>query len=294
MALSARQRGGHWLGAAVMGLLSSLAIGPCVTAPMAGALIYIGQTGDAWLGGGALFCLGLGMGVPLLAIGTTAGKWLPKSGNWMKITQYLFGFGLLAVAVWLLGRVFPTEINRWLWLSLLILPLIYLARRGFWQAMAACAVMYSLLTTLNWVTDQQREYLQSLCVAALACEKPPALPFQKIASIAELNQALEAAQSHKQWLILDVYADWCVACQEMELYTFTDDRVKAMLAKTRLLQADVTSNDAEQHALMKKFELIGPPAVLFFAPDRQEQTAQRVIGFVDSERFLAQLGRVLH
>lgn len=294
MALSARQRGGHWLGAAAMGLLSSLAIGPCVTAPLAGALIYIGQTGDAGLGGGALFCLGLGMGLPLLAIGTTMGKWLPKSGNWMKLTQYLFGFGLLAVAVWLLGRIFPPEINRWLWLTLLTVPVVYLARRGFWRTIAASAVIYLLLTAINRVTDQQREYLQSLCVAAVACEKPPALPFQKIASVAELNQALNAAHAQKQWLMLDVYADWCVACKEMELYTFADDRVKSMLAETLLLQVDVTANDAEHLALLKKFELIGPPAVLFFAPNRQEQKARRVIGFVDSDQFLAQLSRILH
>lgn len=292
MALSTSQQGGHWLGAAIMGMLSALAIGPCVTAPLAGALIYIGQTGDAVLGGGALFFLGLGMGLPLLVIGASAGKWLPKSGNWMEMTQYLFGLGLLAVAVWLLGRVFPPAINRWLWIGLVSIPLIYLIRRKFWLTFAAGAAIYLLFAAVYVLTDQQRDYLQSLCVAAVACERPSSLPFQKITSATELEKALAVAEANQEWLMLDIYADWCVACKEMELYTFAHPKVKEKLRKIMLLQLDVTENDAEHQALLQQFGLIGPPAVLFFAPNRQELTAHRVIGFMDSEQFLNQLNQL--
>lgn len=294
MALGFKQQGGNLLGAAIMGMLSALAIGPCVTAPLAGALIYIGQSGDAILGGLALFFLGLGMGLPLLVIGTSAGKLLPKTGRWMNFTKAVFGVGLLAVAVWLLGRILPPAFSLLLWGALLFVPVIYLGWNRFWKSAVLVAVTYAVTLTVGIFTHQQRDYMQLLCVAAVACEKQAALPFQKISSTDELRQALIAAHDNNQWVMLDVYADWCVACQEMEHYTFANDRVRNALAGFLLVQADVTDNRQAHQVMLKQLELVGPPAILFFGPDQLERKALRVIGYMDSENFLTQLDRVFH
>lgn len=290
LTLSSKQQGGSLLGAAVMGVLSALMVGPCVTAPLAGALIYIGQTGDALLGGLALFFLGLGMGLPLLIIGTSAGKWLPKSGRWMEFTKAFFGIGLLAVAVWLLSRIAAPSVSLWLWGLLLIVPVVYLGWKRFWKSAVTLALTYGLLLTVGIFTGQQRDTMQLLCTAAIACETAKPLPFQEINSHGELNQVLAAARAKHQWVMLDFYADWCVACKEMEHYTFAEPKVQDALAKAVLLQADVTQNSPDHQALMKQFELIGPPAILFFNPD-QQQRPLRVIGYMDSNGFLAQLNQ---
>jgi len=293
LSLSTRQQSGSWLGAAVMGMFSALAVGPCVTAPLAGALIYIGQSGDALLGGLALFFLGLGMGIPLLIIGTSAGKLLPKSGAWMNATKTLFGMGMLAVAVWLLSRVVPASISLLLWGLLLFLPMLYLGRRRLWKSAAAVLLAYGLLVVVGIATDKQRDAMQLLCTAAVACDQPPALPFQKINSVDDLRPILLAAQNQGKWLMLDFFADWCVACQEMEHYTFTDPNIQKKLATAVLVQADVTANSPAQQALMKQFGLVGPPAILFFNPQQQEQKGLRVIGFMDNSHFTEHLKQVL-
>jgi len=290
---SNRQQGGNCLGAAVMGMFSALAVGPCVTAPLAGALIYIGQSGDALLGGLALFFLGLGMGIPLLIIGTSAGKFLPKSGAWMNATKALFGMGMLAVAVWLLSRVVSSSISLLLWGMLLFLPMIYLGWQRLWKSAVAVVLAYALLLVVGIATDKQRDAMQLLCTAALACEQPPALPFQKISSMEDLGPILLAAQNQGKWLMLDFFADWCVACQEMEHYTFTDPNIQKKLATVVLVQADVTANSPAQQALMKQFGLVGPPAILFFNPQQQEENSSRVIGFMDNSHFNEHLKQVL-
>ncbi|MEI6542007.1 MAG: protein-disulfide reductase DsbD [Methylococcales bacterium] len=290
--LSTRQQRGNLLGAAMMGMLSALAIGPCVTAPLAGALIYIGQTGDAMIGGLALFSLGLGMGIPLLIIGTSAGKWLPKAGVWMNVTKAIFGVGLLAVAVWLLSRILPLMVTQLLWTALLIIPLMYLGWKKLWKGMGVIALTYAVLLLVGIATHQQRDALQLLCVAAIACDEPSTLPFQKVSSTAELKEVLAKAHAQGRWVMLDFYADWCASCKEMALYTFSDPKVRDALAPVVLVQADVTKNLQVDQALLKQFNLIGPPALLFFGPDKRERESYRVIGYVKAEKFLAQLGQV--
>ena len=290
--ISAKQQGGNLMGAAVMGMLSALAIGPCITAPLAGALIYIGQTGDAMLGGLALFSLGIGMGIPLLIIGTSAGKLLPKAGVWMNITKAFFGVGLLAVSVWLLSRILPPMVTQLLWGGLLIIPLMYLGWKKLWKGVGMAVSIYAVFLLVGIVTHQQRDAMQLLCVAAVACEAQPALPFQKIKSVDELQQILDEAHAQRRWVMLDVYADWCTSCKEMELYTFSDPKVREALSPVVLVQADVTQNLQADQALLKKFNLIGPPAILFFGPDRRERESYRVIGYMKAEKFRAQLGIV--
>lgn len=290
--ISAKQQRGNLLGAAVMGMLSTLAVGPCVTAPLAGALIYIGQTGDAMLGGLALFSLGVGMGIPLLIIGTSAGKLLPKTGVWMNVTKAVFGVGLLAVAVWLLGRIMPPMVTRLLWGALLIIPLIYLGWKKLWKGAGLVALTYAVLLLVGNATHRQREYMQLLCVAAVTCEAPSALSFQKVRSADELQQTLAEAHAEGRWVMLDFYADWCASCQEMAVYTFSDPKVREALSHVVLVQADVTQNLQTDQALLKKFNLIGPPAILFFGPDQREREPYRVIGYMKAEKFLAQLGQV--
>lgn len=288
----ARQQGGHLLGAGIMGLLSALAIGPCVTAPLAGALIYIGQTGNAVMGGIALFFLGLGMGLPLLVMGTSAGKLLPKSGQWMHFTQAIFGMGLLAVAVYLLERIVSPEVNNLLWAILVLIPFIYLVRKRLWKIALMVTVGYVSLMVVGIMTYQQRNTLELLCTVAIACEQSALLPFQPINSYQELQQMLDFANNKNQWVIVDFYADWCSACKEMENSTFRDEKVRDKLSNALLLKIDVTENKSAQQALMKQFELIGPPAVLFFGPDQRERTSLRVIGYMNSSQFLAQLEQV--
>lgn len=290
--ISAKQQRGNLLGAVVMGMLSTLAVGPCVTAPLAGALIYIGQTGDAMLGGLALFSLGVGMGIPLLIIGTSAGKLLPKTGVWMDVTKAVFGVGLLAVAVWLLGRIMPPMVTQLLWGALLIIPLMYLGWKKLWKGAGLVALTHAVLLLVGIATHQQREYMQLLCVAAVTCEAPSALSFQKVRSAYELQQTLAEAHAEGRWVMLDFYADWCASCQEMAVYTFSDPKVREALSPVVLVQADVTQNLQTDQALLKKFNLIGPPAILFFGPDQREREPYRVIGYMKAEKFLAQLGQV--
>ncbi|MCK9396730.1 MAG: protein-disulfide reductase DsbD [Methylobacter sp.] len=289
-AINGKRQGGSLMGAAVMGMLSALAVGPCVTAPLAGAMIYIGQTGDAVLGGLALFFLGLGMGIPLLAIGTSAGKLLPKTGIWMNVTKAFFGVGLLAVAVWLAGRIMPPMITRVLWLLVLIIPLLYLGWNKLWKSAVLAALSCAALLLAGIATHRQRDTMQLLCVAAMACEQT-GLSFQKIGSVEELHRALVDAQTNGQAVMLDFYADWCVSCQEMEHYTFADPKVQAALSRAVLVQADVTQNLAIHQALLKKFDLIGPPAILFFGPDKKERKPYRVVGYMKAEEFLIRLDR---
>ncbi|MGZ4991174.1 MAG: protein-disulfide reductase DsbD [Methylobacter sp.] len=291
--ISAKQQRGSLLGAAIMGMLSALAVGPCITAPLAGALIYIGQTGDAVLGGLALFSLGIGMGIPLLIIGTSAGKLLPKTGIWMNVTKVVFGIGLLAVAIWLLARILPPMITQLLWLALLVIPPMYLGWKRLWKGAGLVALTYAVFLLVGVATHQQRDAMQLLCVAAVACEQQPTIPFQKIKSSDELQQTLAEAYAQGRWVMLDFYADWCASCKEMALYTFSDPAVREALSPVMLVQADVSQNSQTDRVLLKKFNLPGPPAILFFAPDQQERGAYRVVGYLHKDKFLDIIKQVL-
>ena len=290
--LSARQKSGSWLGAAIMGMLSTLAVGPCVTAPLAGALIYIGQTGDAVLGGLTLFVLGLGMGIPLLLIGTSAAKLLPKSGIWLDITKAIFGVGLLAVAIWLLGRILPAAVTLQLWGLLLLIPALYFGWKKLWKTVTGVFLIYGTFLLIGVFTQKERDYMEVLCNTAIACEAPASLHFHKIKSTQELKQTLIKAQNEGRWVMLDVYADWCVSCQEMKQTTFSNSEVKSALTDFILVQADVTKNDPMDKALLAQLKLIGPPSVLFFGPGKQEKPEYRVIGFIDSDNFLKRIAQL--
>ncbi|NOU22769.1 MAG: protein-disulfide reductase DsbD [Methyloglobulus sp.] len=292
LAISSRQQGGNLIGAALMGVFSTLIVGPCVTAPLAGTLIYIGQTGNAVLGGIALFALGIGMGIPLLIMGTTAGKLLPKAGAWMNIIKAIFGMGLLAVAVWLLSRIMPPSVTLYLWVFLLIIPMIILGWNKIWKGVALFVLTYGILLLAGISTHQHESLPSLLCNVAVACEKQPSLAFNKISTTKELQQKLADTHAKGKWVMLDFYADWCASCQEMEHLTFSDPRVQAALSDTVLLQADVTQNTVADKALLKQFGLLGPPATLFFRPDQQERVPYRVVGYLQAEPFLAHLRQV--
>ncbi len=296
-------RDGSLWGAAIMGALSSLIVGPCVAAPLAGALIFIGQTGDAVLGGSALFALGLGMGVPLLLLGASAGKLLPKAGDWLNSTKAVFGVIMLAVAVWMLSRILPGNVIMMLWAMLLIFPAIYLSAvdplpedcsgwRKLWKGLGLMMLAYGLLLLIGFSLGNSNPLkpLQGLGVSTAQAAEP-GLSFERVASIAALEARINQAAANHQPVMLDFYADWCISCKEMETYTFADPRVKQALKGYVLLQADVTNNSDDDKALLAKFNLIGPPAILFFGLDRQEKIANRVIGYQDAEIFITSLQR---
>ncbi len=294
---SVRHRDGSLWGAAIMGALSSLIVGPCVAAPLAGALIYIGQTGNAVLGGSALFAMGMGMGMPLLLLGASAGKLLPKAGSWLYATKAVFGVIMLAVAVWMLSRILPATIIMLLWSMLLIMPAIYLKAidplpeqcsglQKLWKGIGLMMLTYGLLLLIGFSMGNYNPLkpLQGLGIKkAQALEQ--GLNFKRVASLAALETEIQQASAKHQSVMLDFYADWCISCKEMEAYTFTDAKVKQALADVVLLQADVTNNNADDLTLLAKFNLIGPPAILFFGADGKESSQHRVIGFQDAETF---------
>jgi len=294
---SAQLRGGHLPAVALMGALSSLVVGPCVAAPLAGALLYIGGTGDALLGGLALFCLALGMGVPLLAVGLSAGSLLPKAGPWMAAINKVFGVVLLASALWIVSPLIPVVAQMLAWALLLIVPAIYLhaldplpPQAHGWQRFGKAVGVVMLLTgaaMLVGVLSGARDPLQPLARIGMAggSEVRP-LPFERVRSLAELDARIASAGRP---VMLDFYADWCVSCKEMERFTFADPRVRARLAGWLLLQADVTANSAEDKALLAHFKLFGPPGIVFFDPSGREVPGVRVVGFQDADAFLSSL-----
>lgn len=304
---SERHRDGSLWGAAIMGSLSSLIVGPCVAAPLAAALIYIGQTGDAVLGGSALFAMGMGMGAPLLLVGASAGKLLPKAGAWLNATKGVFGVIMLAMAAWMLSRILPPAVSMLLWAMLLIIPSVYLSAldplpehgsgwRKLWKGVGLIMLAYGLLLLIgvSGGGTNPLKPLQGILIggASAAAPKPEGLAFRRVANLKELEQRLQEASAEGRYVMFDFYADWCISCKEMEAYTFTDPAVKKQLSEFVLLQADVTQNSEEDQAMLAKFKLIGPPAILFFGPDQQERAAQRVIGYQDSGTFIETLQRV--
>lgn len=294
-------RGGSLPGVAAMGALSAMIVGPCVAAPLAGALLYIGQTGDALLGGAALFSMGLGMGAPLLAVGLSAGTLLPKSGPWMEAIKKAFGVILLATAIWLLAPVIPVVAQMLAWALLLIVPAIYLHAidplpahaRGwqrFWKGIGIVMLLLGAAILLGTLAGS-RDPLQPLSVLRSSAAGVDARPlrFTRVASLAELETRIAATGKP---VLLDFYADWCVSCKEMERFTFADARVQARLADWTLLQVDVTANSEADKALLQRFKLYGPPGIIFFDRSGKEIEAMRVVGFQNAEEFLRQLSRL--
>ncbi len=306
--LSNRQEGGTLLGVAVMGFLSALIVGPCVAAPLAGALIYIGQTGDAVLGGAALFALSLGMGAPLIAIGTSAGKLLPRAGGWMDAIKAVFGVLLLAVAIWMLERVIPPAVIMLLWGLLLVVSAIYMKAMDplapdssgwhkLWKGIGVVLLVLGALQLIGAAAGG-RDYLQPLKGLQLglgggAASSEQHLAFKRIKSVEDLQQELATAGNQGKRVMLDFYADWCVYCKDYEKYVFTNPRVQTAVSNMVLLQADVTANDEQDKALLKHVKVTAPPAILFFDSHGTEMRGHRLVGAMDADGFLAHVNRVM-
>lgn len=304
---SSRMPGGRYTGALVMGALSALIVGPCVAAPLAGALLYISQTGDVVLGGSALFAMAWGMGVPLLIVGASSSALLPKAGPWMDGVKRLFGMLLLATAWWMLIPVVPTWVQMTGWAFLAVVSAVMLRAFDALPPGAGAGRMFGkglglllALAAAAWLVGAAsggRDVLQPLSHLAARGEAPAAggaaageVQFTRVRSNAELDAVL--AQSTRP-VMLDFYADWCVSCREMERFTFTDAGVAQRMAGMVLVQADVTANNADDRALLKRFRLFGPPGIMFFEPGGKEIAEARVVGFQDAKRFTESLDRVL-
>ena len=296
-AFSRRQRGGTWAGVAAMGALSALIVSPCVAAPLAGVLIYIGQTGDPVLGGVALFALGMGMGVPLIVAGVSAGKLLPRAGAWMNTVKAVFGVMLLAVAIYLLERVVPESVALLLWAALFIVCAIYMGAldslaagsggwRRLWKGTGLVMLVYGVLIMVG-VAGGGGDLFRPLRGVALVAggSSEHEIAFTQVKGVDGLNGELGPAAARGQVVMFDYYADWCVSCKEMERFTFSDPEVQAALSNVLLLQTDVTANDAADQALLAEFGLFGPPAILFFGPDGRERRNLRVIGYMNAGDF---------
>ncbi len=295
---SGHLQGGRGIGVFAMGALSALIVGPCVAAPLAGALLYIGQTGDAVLGGTALFVMALGMGVPLIVVGTAGGSLLPKTGPWMEAVKKGFGVLLLATAVWLVSPVIPPVVAMLAWAALLIIPAIFLHAldplpphakgwQRFWKGIGIVMLLTGAALLIGALAGS-RDPLQPLAGLrgqALAVQEQK-LPFEPVRSLAELDARLAAVDRP---VMLDFYADWCVSCKEMERYTFADPAVRAKMAGFTLLKADVTANTPKDKALLARFGLYGPPGIIFFAPGGKEIAGLRVVGFQEAASFLRNL-----
>ena len=299
--LSNKQKGSTFIGAGIMGFLSALIVGPCVAAPLAGALIYIGMSGDALLGGASLFTMSLGMGLPLLIIGTSAGKLLPKAGDWMNTIKAVFGVALLGLAIWILERVIPGQVTMLLWAVLLIGSAVYMGaveRLGIdatgwqklWKGTGLIMLIYGVLLMIG-AASGGNDALQPLRSANMlnattkTADSAQPVEFKKVKGLSGLNQEISLATAAHRPVMLDFYADWCFDCKRMEKRTFSDPGVQQALANIVLIQADITANDEDDQALLKHFGLPGPPAILFFSTDGTEIRQYRLIGFLNPEKF---------
>jgi len=298
--MSNSQEGGRLAGAFIMGSLSAIIVGPCVAPPLAGALLYISQTGNKLLGGLALFSLGIGMGVPLLIIGTSAGTLLPRAGMWMENIKKIFGVILIGVAIWFLSRIVPPMVEMYLWASLLVVTAVYLGALDqlaptatwgrFWKGIGIVMLVYGIVLVIG-ASGGSETLIKPLAGLSgiqtnVSQGGEKSLQFKSIKGLDELQAELDKANKEGKTVMLDFYADWCVSCKEMEAYTFPDPKVRSALQQVVLLRADVTDNDDIDQALMNQYQIFGPPAILFFGTDTQEKKAYRLVGFLKADAFL--------
>lgn len=288
-------KGGSLLGAASLGVLSALLVGPCMTAPLAGALLYIAQSGDSVRGGLALFSLGLGSGLPLLLAISIGMRWLPKPGNWMQHISRVFGYALLATAIFILRPVLSGPLFLALWAALLLAVAVQISsiERPSWRFISRYLALLlgiwsgiMLLGSAAGGTDPFRP-LAHFGTAHSQLTTPSNV--QRFSDMRQLQEQLKQAELDGKWVLLDFYADWCVSCKVMEKTVFAKPEVQAALTDIRFLQADVTLNSAEQQKLMQELQIMGPPTFLFINPQGQEQRQQRITGEVSAKEFLQHL-----
>ncbi|CAN5738051.1 protein-disulfide reductase DsbD [soil metagenome] len=308
---SNRFQGGSYAAVFIMGGLSALILGPCVAAPLAGALVYISQTRNAVTGGTALFFMALGMGAPLLLVGMSAGSLLPRTGAWMELVKHIFGVVLLATAVWIVSPALPVQVQMLLWSAWLLATAYVLGgllprNQPHILRLAGLASAALAVVLLVGAASGGKSVLQPLAHlqvsartgqgnAAPAAGTAQGLPFRRVSTLQELEAALTQASARQQTTMLDFYADWCVACKEFESFTFSDPAVRDRIARgqIQLLQADVTSNNAHDKALLKRFALFGPPAIVFLKGAEPASVAHQVVGYQNASEFLASLDRAL-
>jgi thiol:disulfide interchange protein DsbD len=299
-AISNSQQGGTLIGVGLMGFFSAIIVGPCITAPLVGALIFISQTQDWLLGGLALFALGLGMGVPLLLIGTSAGKLLPRAGGWMDSVKAVFGVVLLGVAIWLLERILPVGITMALIAALLIASAIYMGAldslgeaasgwRRLSKSLGLLILVYGVAYLIGAAAGSNDliQPLRGLSASSGAGQSQQHLTFRQVKGRDGLQLALNDSVRQNRETMLDFYADWCISCKEMEKYAFTHPQVLAALEKVTALQADVTDNDSIDTELMTSLGIYGPPAILFFDAEGREIRNRRVVGEMSGDQFAA-------
>lgn len=300
-ALNQQQKGGSLLNVALMGALSALVVSPCVSAPLISVLSFISSTGNVGLGAMALFCLGLGMGTPLILIGTGGGKFIPKAGAWMDAVKAVFGVLLLAVAIWLLERILPGPVTLALWASLLIICAIHMnaldaAPPGwprFWKGLAVLFLMYGSILLLGAASGQSNPLRPLHFTTQENTTDAPAgqLSFQSVKNLDELQSQLASAKQQGRSVMLDFYADWCISCKIMKRGAFSDPRVQAALHNTVLLQADLSELTPAGQAMLDHFGLFGLPSILFWSPEGNEQKEARVQGEMDADQFLVHLNK---
>jgi thiol:disulfide interchange protein DsbD len=303
---SNKVKGGNFIGVFVMGALSALIVGPCVAPPLAAALAYIAQTGNTTLGGWALFSLAIGMGVPLLLVGLSAGTLLPRAGGWMNAVKYFFGVLMLAIAIWLISPLLAVWIQMLMWATLLITAAVYLqvldslpsnvsGWMRLWKGLGFIMLLAGIALIIGMLAGG-RELLQPLSIFqpiagnAITNTANPSLKFERVKNNAELDAKIAAATG--KVVMLDFYADWCVSCKEMEHATFSDPRIIAQLKDAVLLQADITANSADDDAMRKRFGVFGPPAIIFFDTSGKEIPAHS-IGYQAPEAFAVILDKHL-
>lgn len=300
-----KQQGGQLISVAIMGVLSALVVSPCVSAPLAGTLVYISTTGDALLGGAALLALGLGMGLPLILIGTGGSKFLPKAGMWMNAVKSVFGVALLGVAIWLLERIVPASVTMMLWATLLIGSGVYLGAfehgtQGWGRLFKSFGLImsfYGALLIIGAASGQTNPlqplaHMGQMSSVAQAISREPASSHdaKRITTQTQFEQALLDANKANQIAILDFYADWCIACKIMDSEIFSQADVQAKMSDVRFIQLDMTANTDDQLDLLNHFGLFGPPGVLFFK-DGKELTELRIVGEVDKSTFEQHLAK---
>jgi thiol:disulfide interchange protein DsbD len=298
-ARSQQQKKGSWIGTVLMGVFSTLILSPCVTPPLVAVLGYIGHTGNAALGGAALFVMGIGMGIPLILIAIGGAKYLPKTGPWMVAVKNILGILLLAIAVWMLQRIIPGWISMLLWAALAIGVSFYLgalrSTKTIWEMVRkTIGLLFFVYGIVLVVGALQKNYNPLTPLALEQCSiQQESNHFKIIKTEADLKNALNTAKAENKPVLLDFYADWCVSCIQMEHYTFNNPEVKNYLKKFILLRADVTANDVDDKTLQKSLNVIAPPTIIFFDREGNEINNSRVVGETSAMPFLEHLRKIL-